>query len=398
MDGREYRIVISGAGIAGLTAAIALHRMGHDVHVFERHPELQPVGAGLILWSNAVNALRAIGLEHSILSIGHRLSELEILDREGATLSHMDAATIGLKVGSPTLAVHRAELMSLLRQQLPEDAISTGNRLTDFEQSDGSITARFNNDSEVKCDVLVGADGIWSTVRAQIHGNQPARYSGYTAWRAVTANPIAESTTRSTESWGNGLRFGWVPISNNRVYWFAVKNAHEGEAPSASGHRVELLSLFGDWHDPIRETILSTHEDEIVRHDIYDRPPIAHWGVAQVTLAGDAAHPTTPNTGQGAAQAIEDAVVLTDCLNRYRTIDGALRAYESVRYPRTKMITDVSRQMGRLAQLDNEYAARARNWLAGLVPDGVSARQISAIVDWTPPDLVFNRRSEAPSQ
>jgi 2-polyprenyl-6-methoxyphenol hydroxylase-like FAD-dependent oxidoreductase len=384
---RKYRVLISGAGVAGLSAANALHRMGHSVRVFERHDDLQPLGAGLILWSNAINALRELGLEQAVLKIGHHLTDLAILDRDGTTLGRTNAATIGSRVGAPTLAVHRADLLPLILEQLPPDVLITNHHLTGFEQSSGNVKAYFADGSREEGDVLIGADGIWSAIRAQIHGNQPARYAGYTAWRAVTENPQVGSTTRSTESWGNGLRFGWVPMSDNRVYWFAVKNAPEGESMSERGHRDELLSRFGDWHDPIRETISSTPESAILRHDIYDRPPISHWGRGNVTLAGDAAHPMTPNTGQGAAQAIEDAVVLADCLKRYRTIEGALRAYEAVRSPRTRMITNISRRIGMTAQVESHYGTLARNLIARSIPDAVSVRQISPIVDWIPPDL-----------
>jgi 2-polyprenyl-6-methoxyphenol hydroxylase-like FAD-dependent oxidoreductase len=384
---RQYDVLIAGAGIAGLTAAIALQQAGHTVRVFERQPDVQAVGAGLILWSNAFAAFRSLGLADEILGIGNPLSKLAILDQYGATLSATDAQKISDRVGSPTVAVSRKDLIPLLTSRLGTSAIQINRRLVKFDSTAGKVVAHLDDGSSQTGDLLLGADGIWSTVRAQIHGKAPARYSGYTAWRGLVNDPslLTSLSDQSTESWGSGIRFGWVPLSAGGIYWFAVKNAPEAQEPNPAGHRPELLDLFGNWHSPIPETIEATPESQIVRHDIYDRPPVSWWGIGPVTLAGDAAHPMTPNTGQGAAQAIEDAVILADCLSRYQSIDGALRAYEQTRIPRTAMITQLSRRIGVAAQLSNPVSVRARNLIARVIPDSVGIRQILSIVNWQPP-------------
>ncbi|MEX2426502.1 MAG: FAD-dependent monooxygenase [Thermomicrobiaceae bacterium] len=389
MRRHKYEILIAGAGVAGLTSAIALNRAGHTVNVFERQERIQPLGAGLILWSNAVKALRAINLEDALADIGQPLAQLSILDSGGNTLSQTDARLISEKARAATLAVHRADLMELLLTKLPAGTLHTGHKLTEFEQNGRRVTAHFADGSHRIGNILIGADGIWSTVRAQVHGDIPPRYSGYTAWRAVSRNPDIErfGTGHSTESWGAGARFGWVPLTDGRVYWFAVKNALEGQMAGSGGHRKELLELFGNWHSPIPETIEATPGVTILRNDIYDRPPIPNWGDGAVTLAGDAAHSMTPNTGQGAAQAIEDGVVLADCLNRYVTIEAALRAYERARGPRTRVITELSHRIGRMAQLENPTLGGIRNLVTKLTPDSIARRQIQEIVDWQAPIL-----------
>jgi FAD-dependent urate hydroxylase len=381
------RIIIVGAGIAGLTCAIALHRTGHDVHVFERYPRIEPLGAGLVLWGNAVAALRAIGIDSAIDDIGEQLESFTILDRLGRVLARTDAGAIARRTGVPTVAVDRGELITELIQSLPEDCIQTGRDIAGFHRREKHVDIEFVDGAKETGDILIGADGIRSTVRAQIHGPHPPRYAGYSAWRAISTNPgsTAVEPHQTFETWGEGLRFGWVPLTRNRVYWFAVKNAPESQQPDERGHKTELLELFGKWHHPIPATLENADEVAIMRHDIYDRPPILSWGVGPVTLAGDAAHPMTPNTGQGAAQAIEDAVVLADCLSRFRTNEGALRAYEAIRSPRTRMITNLSHQMGSVAQLENQYGALTRNLIARAIPDTLSARQINWITDWTPP-------------
>lgn len=387
MNQRRYRVLIIGGGIAGLTTGIALYRAGHEVRIFERRARIEPLGAGLILWSNAVNALRAIELEDAVLSIGQPLARMAIIDPSGSPLTGTDARLISQKAGSTTVAVHRADLISILLANLPDDAVVTDKQFDQFETGHGSVTALFADGSAETGDILVGADGLHSRVRAQVHGDHHPRYSGYTAWRAIspnTGNPLFGDDI-STETWGHGLRFGWVPLSRNRVYWFATKNARAGQQPDAEGHKAELLRHFGDWHTPIRTTIEATTEEAILRHDIYDRPPITNWGIGSVTLAGDAAHPMTPNTGQGAAQSIEDAVVLASCLTTYRTIAGALRAYERIRAPRTSTITDLSRRIGIAAQIEKPTLVRLRDSIARLTPDGQSARQLERIVGWQPP-------------
>jgi FAD-dependent urate hydroxylase len=387
MSQQQYEVIVIGAGIAGLSLAIALTSAGHRVRIFERQEEVRPLGAGLILWSNAVNALCAMGLRDAVADIGQPLARLAILDPRGRALSQTDARAISERAGGMTVAVHRADLLDTLMSRLPADVLRTKHELSGFQESEGIITARFANGSSESGDLLIGADGIWSAVRTQIHGNHHPRYSGYTAWRSISPNPDVErfDVESSTETWGRGIRFGWVPLTQERVYWFAVKNAPEHQEPDTGGHRAELLELFGSWHSPVPETIEAASNETILRHDIYDRPPISNWGTGAVTLAGDAAHPITPNTGQGAAQAIEDALVLTDCLRRYRTIEGALRSYESIRAPRTRMISELSRRIGRMAQVENRAIVAARDLITWLTPDRVGARQIEDVVSWQAP-------------
>jgi FAD-dependent urate hydroxylase len=388
MQQERRSIMIIGAGIAGLTAAIALSREGHHVRVFERHTAVEPLGAGLILWSNAITALRHIGLEPDALEIGQPLSTLAITSTTGRILGHTDAEKISETAGASTIAVHRADLISLLLQRVPSDCLQTGRSFISASREGANVVAHFKDGTSETAEVLIGADGLFSRVRESLHGAEAPRYSGYTAWRGISKRPdgLSNHSNNSTETWGRGTRFGWVPLTRDRVYWFAVKNAPEGEELAADRDRAELQRLFGSWHSPIPETLAATPDSGILRHDIYDRDPRASWGEGPITLSGDAAHPMTPNTGQGAAQALEDAVVLTSCLSKYRTVDAGLRAYEAERIPRTAMITRLSRRIGSVAQIENPLLCWVRDTVSRSTPESVTLRQFGGLVNWSPPN------------
>jgi 2-polyprenyl-6-methoxyphenol hydroxylase-like FAD-dependent oxidoreductase len=179
-----------------------------------------------------------------------------------------------------------------------------------------------------------------------------------------------------SESWGRGRRFGIVPIENGRVYWFATLNAPAGGRDEPGTVRRKLEDLFAGWHPPIAEMLAATPESAILRNDMLHRLPAGRWGEGRVTLLGDAAHPMTPNLGQGACQAIEDAVALADCLRGAADPVSALRRYEALRIPRANRFVRASLRLGRVAQSENVVICRLRNALMSLVPSSLSRRQL----------------------
>jgi 2-polyprenyl-6-methoxyphenol hydroxylase-like FAD-dependent oxidoreductase len=245
------------------------------------------------------------------------------------------------------------------------------------EDPDGA-RAEFAEGSVARGDVVVGADGLHSVVRAGLHGPAPPAYSGYTAWRAVV--PFDTRRVQGSETWGAGARFGMVPMSGNRVYWFATKNVLEGERQG--DEKAGLHDLFRGWHDPIGALIDAADPAWILRNDIYDRPVLDRWGRGRVTLLGDAAHPMTPNLGQGACQALEDAVVLARCLQDQPEVATALRAYETQRIPRANALVHRSRQVGRIGQVERRAAVWLRNTMVGLVSPRLQAKQLEAMIGY----------------
>lgn len=375
------RVLIAGAGIGGLTAAIALRRAGIEVSVFERADELVEVGAGLTLWANAITSLRKIGCGDLLDAVGKPERGSRILTWRGETLAAPPADAMMKRFGALMMGVHRAELQAALLAKVGPGIVRTGATCTGFRQDDRHVWLTLANGEEVAGDLLIGADGLRSVLRARMFGAAPPRYAGYTAWRGVAQSALRQwDEALVTESWGAGRRFGVVPLANGRVYWFATLNAPEGgqDAPGASKRR--LLEMFASWHDPIPAIIAAADEASILRNDIYDRPPLPTWSQGRVTLLGDAAHPMTPNMGQGACQAIEDAVALADHLAASASLASALSGYEAQRLKRANDVVRQSLRLGQVAQWENRWAVAMRDTLLKLLPGSATGRQIEAVL------------------
>lgn len=370
-----------GGGIGGLTAAIALRRAGSDVRVFERAQELGAVGAGISLWANAVKALDRIGLGDAVRGLGAEIG-VEVRSWRGTPLSSLSAEEMR-RFGDVNLALHRADLQKALLSALPEGTVRTGARFVRFERGAGEVSARFADGREEGGDILVGADGLFSAVRAQLHGDGRPRYAGFTAWRGV-AVPGRDLVPEGADLglWGPGSEFGLANIGGGRLYWYLTKNASEGEGDGPAGRKADVLERLRGWYGPASGAVEATDGEAILRTDIYDREPLGEaWGRGRVTLLGDAAHPMTPNLGQGACQAVEDAVVLARCLAEGPAED-ALRRYEGRRAARTAMVQRRSRLAGRIFQLENPLACRLRDAAFRRVPSGAQLRQLEPVVGY----------------
>jgi 2-polyprenyl-6-methoxyphenol hydroxylase-like FAD-dependent oxidoreductase len=366
------RAVIIGGGIGGVSAAIALRRVGLEVEVFERAPELKEVGAGITLWSNAVRALRHIGVGDELAAVSTPLDRSQIRTWRGKVLSEVSLGEVGRKIGAPSIGIHRADLLDVLVRAVPCHLIRLGATCVGFEQDAGTVTARFADSSRATGDLLIGADGLRSQVREQVLGAQKPRYGGYGAWRGVARFEHPDYPPGLTAlSIGRGSEVGMLPIGKGRTYWFASINRPEGRPAAAGGHKSEALDMLRRWHSPIPALIEATDASAILYNDICDREPVRRWGEGRVTLMGDAAHPTTPHLGQGACQAIEDAVVIARRLAQLvdgGDVAGTLRAYEAERYDRTAAIVYDSRKLGKMLRLRNPVACWLRNTLLRLTP------------------------------
>jgi 2-polyprenyl-6-methoxyphenol hydroxylase-like FAD-dependent oxidoreductase len=346
---------------------VALRRAGFSVRIFERASELRPVGAGITMQANAMLAFRTIGLDTEVAAAGHAMKRGAILDNKGRSLGTMLVSEMAEEVGAPMIAIHRARLQEVLRNALGPEPLTLGTQVVGFRDDAEGVFARLSDNTEVRGDLLVGADGLRSTVRARLLNDGEPRYAGYTSWRGVCEARGLADPDFTSESWGPGLRFGIVPIDQGRTYWFATANAPPGGRDGADP-RAELLARFSGWHEPIGALIENTATEAIVRTDIQDRPPVSQWARGRVALLGDAAHPMTPNMGQGGGQAVEDAAVLARCLATEVELPAALARYQALRVPRANGFVVQSRRFGALTQWENGAARWVRDRLFQLVP------------------------------
>jgi len=368
------KILIAGGGVGGLTLGIALTRAGFGCEIFEREPELRPAGAGLALQASAMQALQSLSLDSHVLRSGAEIRSLVFRSPDGGVLHRMRLKFVKAEFGHPIVAIHRARLQSVLVDALGRTTIRTGKKLVDYAADQSGVTAKFEDGYVARGVALVGADGLRSAVRRQLLGNAPLRYAGYSSYRGIA--PIFRGTPDDevSETWGRGVRFGHMPVAHGETYWFAVFNAREGEVTSAPKRM--LRDMFRNFAAPVPELIETTPEDRMIRTDIHHRVPVGCWSKGCVTLLGDAAHPTTPNLGQGAGMAIEDAVVLAHCLSSAGDITAAFREYERARIGRTTRIVNASWQIGWLGKLDGALSTLLRDLSFRAMPQSISKRQM----------------------
>lgn len=376
----KYEIAVIGGGIAGLCAAIAMEKMGLHPVVFESAPEIKPLGAGLTLAANAIRALHRLGVADKVVNAGQQLSKFSILDQHGKPLSELDSRVLDEKFGLSNFAIHRADLHRVLLGELsPKTDFVTGKRAVRVEQGDGFATVHFQDGTRHSAHFVLVADGIHSALRQQLLPKSTPRFAGYTCWRAVVENPGLQ-LDRATETWGAAGRMGIVPLANNLIYWFLCINARQDDPAMRAMRVADLRARFAALHHPIPEILAATRDEQLLWNDILDIAPIQKFAFGSVLLLGDAAHATTPNLGQGACQAIEDAAVLLDEWEKNPGHpEQVFQHVERRRLPRTTFIVNRSRSLGKLAQLENPQFIWLRNLLFRLTPASVNERQVAVL-------------------
>lgn len=372
--------IIIGAGIGGLTTAHALLRQGHAVQVHEAAAELREVGAGVVLGANAMRGLAQLGLYDAVRAQGTPISRLSLCDEQGQVLQSADPAFFARQIGFDNLGIHRAALQRALLASLPGDVVRLNSHFERFTETSGRITAHFTDSTSSEADALIGADGLHSLVRRQLLPQSQPRYAGYTCWRAVVdTSQLPLPVGDSYEIWGSGgRRLGYVPVGHNRAYWFACLNSATPRNPHFQAFTVaDLQRTFADFPAPIPALLALTQPSQLLWNDILDLPPLRRLSYGRVLLLGDAGHATTPNMGQGAGQAVEDAAVLAECLAKNQELTATFRCFEHKRLPRTTRIVTTSWQLGRLAQLENPLLVSLRNLGMRWLPKAVSQKQMA---------------------
>lgn len=363
------KAIITGGGIGGLAAAIALQRAGMEICILERNDMLGTGGTGLTLWPNALRRLDRLGLQEDVFAHARPLLKGEIHDQTGRLLSDVDLSSIAAQSGKPLICVRRTDLYKVLLEAIDGVEVRTGTTCTSYENHPDRIVAQTSG-GPVEGDMLVAADGIRSRLRGQMLQTDPLQYVGWMTWRGVARLPegtFPEGLYR--EFFGRGSRFGIFAIKQDYVYWYGTRNGPADErGPVDPAHREEALRAFADWPDPAQTVIRSTEPEDLVRTGVYDTEPLERWSDGRAVLLGDAAHPMTPDLGQGACQAIEDALCLAECVEAAETVPQALRAYERQGHERTASLVARSRRVGRMRQWQNPAMAGFRNALMRSIP------------------------------
>ncbi|MEU3373886.1 FAD-dependent monooxygenase [Streptomyces sp. NPDC006660] len=379
--------VVVGGGIGGLAAAIGLRRIGWEVRIVERAAVLQDAGAGISLAANGLRALDELGVGKAVRDASRGQYSGGTRTPAGSWLARMDGAVLEKAVGTPIMGIPRSTLHRLLREALPVETLLIGSEADSVRQT-GPGTVRVGcGDTILEADLVVAADGVGSKVRGLLFPTHPGPvYSGSTVLRAVTEQ-TAELRTDFELTWGQGAEFGHLAFRDGRAEWHAVLNLPAGTR--FTDPLAELRRRFRDWHDPIPALLDATRTAAVLHHDVNEiRTPLPSYAVGRIALLGDAAHAMTPNLGQGACQALEDAVTLAAALATEPTVESALARYDAERRPRSQAVARAARQAGRMGQqLSHPLAVTLRNTAMRLTPSRAATRMILRHHAWVPPQL-----------
>lgn len=374
----DAKYIIVGGGIGGLCTAIALQRKGLEVKVYERAPKLKGLGAGLGLASNAMKALKDIGIMAEITAHALQIKHVGIRSRKGKWLSRNNMETFASKSGLGNFTIHRGDLHTALLALLKPGTLFEAKTCVGLRQTPEQVVVQFADGTEAVGEYVIGADGIHSPVREAVAPEAKLRYAGYTCWRGVVEGI---SVSDFSETWGSEGRFGIVPLKGDRVYFFATKNAPENDPQMASWTASDLKQNFAGYHAPIAEILDAAEGFPLLWNDIIDLAPLEKYAYGRVLLTGDAAHATTPNMGQGACMAIVDAAVLANCLAKNTDSQIAFQRFDELRLARTHMIVNNSWRFGRIAQLENPLLGGLRNLAMSATPARLGERRMEALYE-----------------
>ena len=384
---KPERTIIVGGGVGGMALAAALGRLGLPFVLLERAPVLSEVGSGLGILPGAVRALRALGVGDDLFARGAPFRRFLVCSSRGEELAEVSFTRIFEQAGCRGYVLHRGALHAALAARVPADSIRTGAEVVAVEQENGEVRVHLREQSAPICgDLLVGADGLHSTVRRHVLGDTPARYAGETIFRG-----IADLTLRrpeiSRELFGAGRRCAYYELGAGRVYWWATAPLPPGTDIPQSERRAYLVEAFAGWAFDVPDIIAHTPEDCILQNDIYDREPANRWHRGRAVLLGDAAHPTTPNLGQGACMAIEDAIVLARAIVEAENPGKAFTRFHRRRARRTAQIVRMSRWWGRVGLWKHPALTALRDGAIRWGPEGWMERAGAAQYSYDPGGL-----------
>ena len=357
--------LIVGSGIGGLSAAIALWQAGWNVRIHERAASKRELGFGLLLAPNAMAALGRLGVAGAVLGQGFAPTLGEVRRMDGTLLKRVEFPSPEV-MGGPTVVALRPALFDVWLAAVPSDALQLGSEVTEFRETPGRVVLQTTGGDD-EGDLLVGADGVGSVVRRLLHPlQQPPRSSGIIAVRGIAWDAIGRLGPLSGIYYlGPGVESFLARASDTRIYW-ALSLARE-LVPEETRDPAEILALMSPRFDADFRAVTSATE-EMRCDELVDREPLPFWGEGAVTLLGDAAHPLLPHTGQGAAQAIVDAVSLARALGRDARLGDALRSYERERLQKTAILVGQGRRTAAMMRTTNPVLCRIGEELLRRLP------------------------------
>ncbi|KAA6440949.1 NAD(P)-binding protein [Dyadobacter flavalbus] len=378
MTVKDKEIAIIGGGIAGLTFAICLKNNGYKCHIFEKKPAFKEIGAAISVFPNALRVFQAEKIMREIIASGGEITKIFMKTDKGRILAKSEP-----KYELPAICIHRADLHSILLKNTPAELHANHDLKSLQNLNNGKVRLAFTNGFTKEFDAVIGADGIHSVVRQFLIDDGKPVFRGYNIWRGVIDTNF--DIGYASETYGKGKRVGIVPIKNGKYGWWATCNEALSEDDQPEGTKKKLQRLFGDWHYPIPDLISST--ENIIKNSLSDRIPVKGWTKGNITLLGDAAHPTTPNLGQGGCLAIEGAYILANAIKKYGITQKAFQIYEELQFPRAKLIVETSLKVGEMGQIENSAAVFFRNLALKFTPSSVSLKMIDKFFSYDVTEL-----------
>lgn len=355
-------ITIIGAGIGGLTTGIALKKFGHKVTIYEQAEKILPVGAAISLWSNGVKCLNYLGLTEQVAKLGGQMDQLAYIDGlTGDTMTQFSLLPLIEEVGQRPYPVARADLQNMLMDEFGREDIQLGKKMVELQEQEDGVLVKFADGTEIKTDLLIGADGTHSITRTYVLGEQVSRrYAGYVNWNGLVE--ISEKLTPA-DQWttfvGQGKRVSLMPVADGKFYFFFDVPLQVGLENNRAEYKTLLKQYFEGWCAPVQHLIDALDEQKTNRVEIHDIEPFAQFYKGRVVIVGDAAHSTTPDIGQGGCQAMEDAIYLARSLQiNTLGLEDALKRYQNKRNERANELVLRARKRCDVTHMKDEAVTK----------------------------------------
>jgi 2-polyprenyl-6-methoxyphenol hydroxylase-like FAD-dependent oxidoreductase len=374
------KVAILGAGIGGLTTALALKKKGMSIPVFEAADEIRAVGAGIWMPPNAMRVFDKLGIGDEIRKSGIQLKQLEVRDFKDALISIVDGAELEKKYGSRTVSIERSKLHHIIASALDPNQVNLGYACAHVFIEENQVRLDFKNGENAFVDQLIASDGLKSVTRQTYFKNRQLRYSGQTCFRGlITMKNFKYFQDSSVEFWGNGTRFGMSPVGTDKYYWYSTIVGPSNQSFSQQQMRDFVRNHFQDYPASVKGILDSFESCEIIHTDLFDLNPDDIWVHDRIVLLGDSAHATTPNLGQGAAMAVEDAYKLAEEMSKTPDCKKSFSNYNQKRKDRVAFIVETSFKIAQLSNSTNPNLNKFRNFIFKMMPKFLMQKQLDKI-------------------